>query len=405
MSEEQRKEEPSRTIEITLLTGGIDRPYTFGLAMELISKGVELELIGSEGVDFPEFHCTPGLRFLDLQGSQKEDVPAITKILRLARYYARLMWYTMAARPKIFHVLWNGRLEEFDRTCLMLFYRLLGKKVVRTVHNVNKKKRDGTDTRLNRFTLRMQYQLSQYIFVHTERMKVELIEEFGVDASRVQVIPFGINNAVPNTGLTQAAARERLGIAPGKKTILFFGRITRYKGVRYLAEAFERISTQDADYQLVICGRPENDYRKEWTEIEDRIQGLVASGQILLKAEHIPDEDTEVYFKAADALVLPYQQIYQSGVLFLGYSFGLPILAADVGTLREEIIPGETGFLFKPENVRDLSEAIHRYFGSDLYRNLEQRRAQIVEFAKRQHSWDVVGELTVQVYRQLLRTA
>src|SRR2546430_12286650 len=47
-------------------------------------------------------------------------------------------------------------------------------------------------------------------------------------------------------------------------------------------------------------------------------------------------------------LVLPYTRIFQSGVLFLGYSFGLPAIVADVGSLREEIIEGATGFVFTP---------------------------------------------------------
>ena len=39
--------------------------------------------------------------------------------------------------------------------------------------------------------------------------------------------------------------------------------------------------------------------------------------------------------------MLPYRHIYQSGVLFLGYSFGLPILAADVGALKDRDRGGE----------------------------------------------------------------
>ena len=85
---------------------------------------------------------------------------------------------------------------------------------------------------------------------------------------------------------------------------------------------------------------------------------------MLLRAEYIPDEETELYFKAADVLVLPYRHIYQSGVLFLGYSFGLPVLAADVGTLKDEIIEGKTGFVFRPEDPVDLASAIERYFAA-----------------------------------------
>ena len=55
--------------------------------------------------------------------------------------------------------------------------------------------------------------------------------------------------------------------------------------------------------------------------------------------------------------MLPYRHIYQSGVLFSGYSFGLPVLAADVGSLKDEIVEGKTGFVFQPEDPVDLAKA------------------------------------------------
>jgi glycosyltransferase involved in cell wall biosynthesis len=128
----------------------------------------------------------------------------------------------------------------------------------------------------------------------------------------------------------------------------------------------------------------------------------VQSGEALLRAEYIPDEDTELYFKAADVLVLPYRHIYQSGVLFLGYSFGLPILAADVGSLKEEIVEGKTGFVFRAEDSDDLAATIERYFASDLFVNLSSRRQEIINYATEQHSWDVVGRITMKVYSDLL---
>ncbi len=126
-------------------------------------------------------------------------------------------------------------------------------------------------------------------------------------------------------------------------------------------------------------------------------------GRILLRAEHIPDAETEIYFKAADVLVLPYRQIYQSGVLFLGYSFGLPILAADVGDLKEDIVEGKTGFVFKPEDPVDLARSIEKYFSSDLFLDLSNRRQEIRNYAKERHSWHGVGQITMSVYANLLR--
>ena len=126
------------------------------------------------------------------------------------------------------------------------------------------------------------------------------------------------------------------------------------------------------------------------------------NGKVLLRADFIPDDETEVYFKAADVLVLPYRHIYQSGVLFLAHSFGLPVLAADVGSLKDEIVDGKTGFVFSPEDPVDLAKAIERYFASDLYAHLNSRRGEIRDYATERHSWDVVGQMTMSVYASLL---
>ncbi len=62
--------------------------------------------------------------------------------------------------------------------------------------------------------------------------------------------------------------------------------------------------------------------RRYWASIKDDIRTDLAAGRVLLRSEFIPDEETEIFFKAADVLVLPYRHIYQSGVLFLGTASG-----------------------------------------------------------------------------------
>jgi D-inositol-3-phosphate glycosyltransferase len=389
-------------IAVALLTGGADRPYAFGLATALIPKGAALDLIGSDELDCPEFRGKPGVNFLNLRGNQQPDTSFVRKVSRVLLYYAKLIRYAATAKPRIFHILWNNKFEAFDRTLLTLYYKLLGKRIVLTAHNVNAGTRDSNDTSLNRLTLRIQYRLADAIFVHTEKMKREMIEELGVHAGRITVIPFGINNAVPNTCLTPSEARRRLGIREGERAILFYGHIAPYKGLEYLIAAFRQVQSRRNGYRLIIAGRPKN-CAGYWRTIQETIREEVQEGRILLRAEFIPDEETEVYFKAADALVLPYRSIYQSGVLFLGHSFGLPVLAADVGSLKDEIVEGQTGFVFRPEDPADLAKAIERYFTSDLYSELNSRRQGIRAYATERHSWDVVGELSMSVYASLLR--
>ena len=69
-------------IEIGLLTGCQDRPYAFGLAMALISKGVDLDIIGGDEIDSPELHTTPNLRFLNFRGSQRNRAKFREEVMR-----------------------------------------------------------------------------------------------------------------------------------------------------------------------------------------------------------------------------------------------------------------------------------------------------------------------------------
>ncbi len=392
---------PASALEVTLLTAGRDRHYASGLAMALVSQGISLEVIGSDEVDGPEMHTTPKVNFLNLRGSQPQNISVAMKAWDLLSYYARLMRYARSAKPKIFHILWNGKFEYFDRTALMLYYKLLGKRIVFTAHNVNAGKRDLNDSWLNRLTLTIQYRLVDHIFVHTEKMKSELLEDFGVRLQSITVIPYGINNAVPDTDLTPAQAKQRLGVADGEKAILFLGKIRPYKGLEYLLTAFQLLSSRGSNYRLIIAGEPTKQSQVYFDEIRRIINQEFSPAQIIVKMQYIPDTEMELFLKAADVLVLPYKDITQSGVLFLGYSFGLPVVATDVGSLREEIIEGRTGFVCKPTDPVDLAKALETYFQSDLYKELPRRRREIREYGYTQHSWDIVGRLTHAVYTGL----
>lgn len=394
---------PRSTLEISLLTGCQDRPYVFGLAMALSSKGVSLDVIGSDEVDSPEMHSTSNINFIKARTNQRLNVPAARRLSSTLAYYARLIGYVTRTKTKVLHILWNNRFEYFDRTVLSAYYKILGKKIVLTAHNVNQARRDGNDSPLNRLTLRIQYRLTDHIFVHTRKGRDELVQDFGVREQDVSVIPFGINNAVPRTELTPAEAKRQLGIRNDEKAILYFGRIRPYKGIEHLLAAYRQLATRRSDYRLVIAGEPKKGSEKYRDEIQGLIGQIDSDERIMRKFQFIPDEEMEVYLKAADVLVLPYKEIFQSGVLFLAYSFGLPVVAADVGSFREEIIEGRTGFLCDPGNAMELANTIERYFNSDLYRDLNTRRVDIREYALTQHSWGVVADKTVSVYAQLLQ--
>jgi len=391
-----------RNSQISVLTAGRDRPYALGLAAALAAAGAQFDFIGSNEVDSPALHASPQIHYLNLRGDQSVDAGALKKVFRVIAYYFRLLGYALTAKPKIFHILWNNKFEIFDRTALMLFYKMLRKKIVFTAHNVNARARDGGDSWLNHATLKFQYRCCDHVFLHTEKMKNQLVSEFDFPKDKASVIPFGINSTVPDTVLTTAEARQQLNLGVREKVLLFFGNIAPYKGVEFLVDAFIEVAQRGENFRLIIAGRPKGseDY---WAGLHAKINASPVRDKIILKIEYVPDAETEIYFKAADILILPYTHIFQSGVLFLGYNFGLPSIAADVGSLKDEIVEGQTGFVFQPRDAADLARAIEKYFTSDLYLNLPSRRQSIREFANERYSWSKVARLTTEVYARLLK--
>jgi D-inositol-3-phosphate glycosyltransferase len=394
---------PPLGIEIGLLTGCQDRPYAFGLAMALISNGVHLDIIGSDEIDSPKLHNTPNLRFLNFRGSQRNNANFAEKSSKLLAYYAKLIRYVARSKPKILHILWNNKFEFFDRTIVMLYYKVLGKKIALTAHNVNQARRDVKDSLVNRITLKIQYRLCDHIFVHTQKMKDELCQDFDVAENAVTVIRHPVNDAFPDTELAPAEAKRSLGLRDDEKAILFFGRIRPYKGIEYLLDAFRILSDDgQANYRLIVAGEPKKGSEEYLHEIQQSVKRDFNQGQVILRIQFIPDEEMEVYLKGADVLVLPYKEIFQSGVLFLAYSFGLPVVATDVGSFREEIVEGSTGFLCKPGDPAELAKAIETYFASDLFKNLNVRRRELKAYANANHSWHAVAELTRNAYAKML---
>jgi glycosyltransferase involved in cell wall biosynthesis len=390
----------SGNLKVTLLTGGGDKPYVLGLVEALAAEGIAMDLIGSDDLHCPQLQHHPRLKFLNLRGDQRPNVGLLEKAARILRYYLRLLTYAARAKSPVFHILWNDKFEVLDRTAIILYYRLLRRRVVFTAHNINVRKRDGNDTLLNQLSLKIQYGLCDRIFVHTEKMKREIIAEFGVPETKAVVIPFGINNTLPNSSLTRNAARQRLGLSDDEKVLLFFGRIAPYKGLEYLVSAVADLAARGKRYRLLVAGSVK-DCQPYW----DTIQALIATRgiqqQVIQNIGFIPDEDVEIYFKAADVSVLPYTDIFQSGVLFLGYSFGLPVIASDVGSFRDDVIIGQTGLICHPRDPVDLACKIDAYFESDLYVCLDGRRRFIREYANEKYSWSKVGEITRTVYSQL----
>ena len=149
-------------------------------------------------------------------------------------------------------------------------------------------------------------------------------------------------------------AIEQLKLDPDKKTLLFFGLIRDYKGLDLLISA---MSLLDESYQLIIAGECYGDFDK----YRQAIESSPARSRMKVLNRYIADDEVSRLFSAADLLVTPYRSATQSGVIPVAYHFNVPVLATDVGGLKESIERAGTGLVCLP-TVESLSENIQKLF-------------------------------------------
>jgi len=394
----------SDEIRVALLTAGKDQHYALGLLGALQVKPVHVEFIGNDEMAGSEAVRTRRVDFYNLVGNQDLDTSLREKVLRVLKYYARLITYAARTDAKLFHILWFRKFPYVERTLLNTYFKILGKKLVFTAHNVDDQARNGKSSLTNKLSLRFLYNIVDHILVHTPKMKLQLIEEFGIAEEKITVLPHGINDVIPESKASRLEAKWQLGFGLNEKILLFFGNIAPYKGLEDLIRALADLIDEDDRFRLVIAGPvKDKDCEGYWWKLERMIDELRLSDYVRKEVRFIPDEDVGVLFKASDVSVLPYKRIDQSGVLLLSYRQGLPVIAADVGSLREDIVEGQTGLLFRAGDPVDLTAKIRTYFASDLCRDLEARSRRIREYGDDRFSWEKNVDRTFAIYESLLK--
>lgn len=150
-------------------------------------------------------------------------------------------------------------------------------------------------------------------------------------------------------------AEEALGLEHGKKNILFFGLIRKYKGLDILIDAFKELNDS---YQLIIAGEPYGSF----DEYQEKIDASGVSDRIKIFPNYIKDSQVKTYFSAADVTVLPYRSATQSGISSISYHFEVPMIVTDVGGLKGTIGDTGTGIVAKEVSPECIREEIVKYF-------------------------------------------
>ena len=192
-------------------------------------------------------------------------------------------------------------------------------------------------------------------------------------------------NQFKKKDMTREEARQILSIPAEQEMLLFFGYIREYKGLRHLIRALPEICEIRPKAHLFVVGDFWENNREEYEQL---IRETGTQEGITLVDGYLPDDEVEPYFAAADLCVLPYESATQSGVIQIAYSFGLPVIATDVGGLPEVVLDDRTGFVVPPRDPGRLAKAVVRFFEEN---KAESFKESIREEASR-YSWDRMVE-------------
>ena len=244
----------------------------------------------------------------------------------------------LRGRPDVWHMHWPegtliepGCMRTVARVTLLFAFlglaKLKGIKRIWTMHNLHT--HEQPHPWIERWFWRWFPRCLDGCISLSETGRKMALERFEALCNKpVFVVPHGHYRGVYADTISRLEARRRLGIAPDSPMVAFFGLIRPYKNVPLLIRTFRQL--EDSRATLCIAGKPDT------TELAREIETAVGDDlRIKVVAGFIPDDDVQLYLRAADLAVLPFAEILNSGSSLLALSFDCPVLIPNKGAMDE----------------------------------------------------------------------
>jgi beta-1,4-mannosyltransferase len=304
-------------------------------------------------------------------------------------------------RVQVLHLNWLHRFyqdpdpavrrQRFRRfVAALILARRLGYRLVWTAHNLYP--HEQHDPLLDRRMRRLVCMLAHAVIAHCRQAAALLAEHFGRRRG-VYIIPHGhFADVYPNT-IGREVARAALDLPADAYVYLYFGNIRAYKGVEHLLDVFAALPGERL--RLVIAGRVHPNYGGPLSASA----GPLPDRRVVFRPGQVAVDEMQVYFNAADAVVLPFVDTLTSGSAITALGFGRPIVVPRVGCLPE-LVGGQgsdegqgSGVLYDAAEPSGLAEAL------DAVRAMDRSDANRAALARaRQLSWDGIALQTLRAY-------
>jgi glycosyltransferase involved in cell wall biosynthesis len=373
-------------------------PYDRALAAALAAQGAEVELITSKFTYGPVPEPEGYEVSYDFYGRLSRRARRLSKAARHLPEMRQLRKKIESAPdPLITHYQWltaprfDRRLISNRRPRVMTAHYILPPDPAAKQVRMAKKIFGGMDA----------------VIAHSERGRRRLVEEVGLPAERVRVIPHGTFDYLTRLPQEKPLPKELRDPSPvweevdepEAPVILFFGLLRPYKGIDVLLKAAEQLVAPAGEIspELWIVGNP----RMDLTELKERASKLPLDVRWVTR--FIEDPEIPAIMREADVLVLPYVDGEQSGVLYTGLAFGKAMVVSDIGGIGEVAREHQAARLVPPADALTLGRelaALTRGEGAAAAR--EELAARSRAAAGGPFAWDGIASQTLRLYEELL---
>lgn len=257
--------------------------------------------------------------------------------------------------------------------------------------------------RLATHTSRLRFSFAHSIVVHGDSLRQQLLSLDSSAASRIKVIPHGLNfEQQPAKG--RISARQSLHLPGGHFLIGFVGLLRPHKGLGDLVDAWTALRSEGgmADCTLVVAGelRTAEWQGEEKAALQNIMTAIANDDQIVFLPEYLTDEVFLEVLNALDLLVLPYRHASQSGVALAALRFGVPMIVSPVGALPDVIPESERRWIVDTSNPLVLAQSIKAFLATspdeqDQYRSALKSKSEAL-------TWESLSEHYEILYRETL---
>jgi glycosyltransferase involved in cell wall biosynthesis len=177
-----------------------------------------------------------------------------------------------------------------------------------------------------------------------------------------------------------------------KYDVLFFGRISSYKGIEYLLDAMMKIQEMHKkNIRLCIAG---SGSLKNYEDALNKLENVT------LFNRYIESEELVDLIQKSKIIVCPYTDATQSGVAMTAFAFNKPVVATAVGGLPDIVRDDETGYLVQPGDSEHLAESILKLVDDENNRNKIEKGIEDFKLNSR-YNWKVIAGKYIDLYTSL----